>query len=286
MGASFCHEPAHGETDPGLGGGREPFPVARQPTSAAEPSQRALNHPSAGQDAEAGGHVGRLLVGADPGPTARPLHDPQLPAQVRAEPGCQALVGHVAEQADDVRMGRVQAGQDDLGRPPVMPVSPVNAGVQHQPLAVHHEGALAARHALATVVAPLATGLADAGGLAVDDGRVRRPGTAQQRAGSAAQRRVDPAPDTRLPPAPELVADAAPGRDLMRQQAPGHAAAQHGQHRVDNDPPIVPTGSTTPGGRLQQRCQDRPFGVAEVGVIRLSTHPTQLPRNANCPDTL
>ncbi len=49
-----------------------------------------------------------------------------------------------------------------------------------------------------------------------------------------------------MPPPSDLVVDAAPGWDLARRQAPGHAATQHTKHGVDDHPAIVPTRSTTP----------------------------------------
>jgi hypothetical protein len=69
---------------------------------------------------------------------------------------------------------------------------------QDEPLHVDHEVALASGDAFATVIAPLATCLAGARGLAVDDGPVRIAVPSGQLARRSAQNVIDVPPDATL----------------------------------------------------------------------------------------
>ena len=58
MGYSFGHEAAHSEMDPGLGGGREVFPVLGEAAGAHEPRKGALDDPALGKSRDPAGISG------------------------------------------------------------------------------------------------------------------------------------------------------------------------------------------------------------------------------------
>lgn len=66
-----------------------------------------------------------------------------------------------------------QIGQNSFRRATVMHVSGMNENVENQPLRIKHQMALAAGDPLAPIITALTAGLAGAGGLAVDDRRMR-----------------------------------------------------------------------------------------------------------------
>jgi hypothetical protein len=95
------------------------------------------------------------------------------------------------------------------------------------------------------------------------------------RAGAPAQGVVDPPPQAAVPPSRELIIHAAPGRELVRQQTPGHASTQHVEHGIQNNPSVMLAWTAAVGGGLQKRRQDPPLGVAHIGAEGLCRHALQ-----------
>ncbi len=74
------------------------------------------------------------------------------------------------------------------------------------------------------------------------------------------------------PPNPEVVVDQLPGRQVMRQETPSAAGAQHIPHGVDNLPAGVLGWTSSRFGRRNQGFQYGPLCIGQVRGINCSTH--------------
>src|SRR5262249_35280928 len=73
-------------------------------------------------------------------------------------------------------------------------------------------------------------------------------------------------------PAPEVGVDGLPGRQVVRQQAPGPAGAQEVADAVDDLADVDAAGATTRLGGGDHRRQHSPLGVGQVGRVSLAGH--------------
>ena len=79
-------------------------------------------------------------------------------------------------------------------------------------------------------------------------------------------------------PFPPLLLDRLPRRQVVRQQAPGAAVPNQGEHRVHNRPSMLSHRSTSLRRRWQTGHKDRPFGVRQIGWIGHVLHASSVHR--------
>ena len=127
--------------NPSLSGFRQFLVVLAEPSATAEPSQRALHHPSAGQYFEL------VAVRVPPHHLQQPPSGG--PGPCRQTPG----IGCVGPDYLETREASHQFGQYQPGPVPVLDVGCVNDHGQEQPSSIHYDVALASRHLLARVIA-------------------------------------------------------------------------------------------------------------------------------------
>src|SRR3712207_4455413 len=97
--------------------------------------------------------------------------------------------------------------------------------LHHQSACIYQKVAFAAVYLLGTVVAASAAFLRGPRRLTVHDRRARHRFATRHRADALAQDAVDPLPGTIEAPSTEVMVDGLPGRELVRKEAPGAAAA-------------------------------------------------------------
>src|SRR5271166_2574651 len=127
--------------------------------------------------------------------------------------------------------------------------------------------ALAALDMLAAVVAALATHLAGLDTLAVDD-HGRGVTMAIGYAPTAMIEIALNAPQhATIAPGHKILVDRAPGREILGQQAPMAAGLDQIEHGLDRSPQIGSPWPATPFGSRQQRRNQRPLLVAQIGIV-------------------
>ena len=138
---SFEHQVDHGYMDPGLAGFGQFLVIFAKPSAAAQPGQRALHHPSAGQHLE----VVAVLTAS---------HHLQQPAAGRLSPRDQ-LAGISGVSPDDLepREPAQQSGQHQPGSVLVLDTGSMYHHREEQSGGVHYDVALASRHLFARVIA-------------------------------------------------------------------------------------------------------------------------------------
>src|SRR5262249_18698278 len=150
----------------------------------------------------------------------------------------------------------------------IVDIGRVDEGLEEHALRADEQVALAPGHLLAGVVAvrvrwpPLSVVLTD---WTRDDRRAGRrlaPHPAPRR---LAQPGMDPLPGAVLAPQPEVVLDRLPGRQVVRQQAPGLAAAPHVEVGVRDLTSAPATRASAGLGCRHERLEDRPLAVRPVG---------------------
>ena len=78
---------------------------------------------------------------------------------------------------------------------------------------------------------------------------------------------MDAVPGALLRPPPEVFGHRLPGGQIVRQQAPRTAAAQHIQNALQHLPHVHGAGSAAGFGGRQQRGQEGPLFVGEVAGV-------------------
>jgi hypothetical protein len=232
---------------------------------------------------------GLMGSGWRPDPAAGPLDDQEPPAEGLIEPGLQASMGHVGERTENRRMALTETFDRELGGTAAARVGGMHAGVRNEALGIGHRMPLAPVDPLATIIAAFAAGFARLGRLAVDDGcrRLRLPPASLRARRASLIRCRMPARRRRCSTAPpSRAAHAAPRWAVLGWQAPGEAAAQHVENRIRHRAPVVAAWSAAPRRRCGKRCQDRPFGIAQLGWVSRPTRAGQGGHAADCPNTL
>ena len=127
--------------------------------------------------------------------------------------------------------------------------------------------ALAAAELLGTVVAPAAPDARRLDRLAVEDTRARLglPSLAPPLPLSEAG--IEPIPGAIEPKEPEVVIDGLSGRELAGEEPPLTAGAEEVKDRVTDGAQRPLPRSPAGFRRWEQRREDRPFGVGQVGRI-------------------
>jgi hypothetical protein len=120
--------------------------------------------------------------------------------------------------------------------------------------------------------------------LTIDDPHAGLPCAARGLAQIPTQGVMHPLPDACTSPGPEIMVDGLVGRKLSREQAPLAAAPQHVEDGIEHLAHIGRARATTGFGRGNERCQEGPFRLGEIGGIALP-HPCALhisgPQRAN-----
>jgi hypothetical protein len=82
-----------------------------------------------------------------------------------------------------------------------------------------------------------------------------------------AQGDVDPLPGAVDAPGPEVMVDGLPGRELVREQAPGTATTRDVKDCLEDLAQGVQPGSSRGFGGREVGLHVRPFGIGEVGLV-------------------
>jgi hypothetical protein len=136
--------------------------------------------------------------------------------------------------------------------------------------------ALAAGDLLAAVVAARAARLGRAHGLAVEDRRRGLRPAADGEAVALAQGRVDPLPGALAAPLGVVVEHRRPGREVVRQGTPLAARPQQIEHGVGDAAQLKDLRAPGLLAGSNERPEDGPFFVGQVGRIGISIHPDQM----------
>ena len=91
-----------------------------------------------------------------------------------------------------------------------------------------------------------------------------------------AQGGVDPLPGALTAPLGKVVEHPRPGRILVRHRAPLAASAQKVKHRLDNAAQPEELRVTGLLAWCDERSENGPFLVAQVGRVRMSIHPNHM----------
>src|SRR5262245_36452789 len=251
----------HTHLDHRLAGRRLTLLVLAQPPRPIQPGKRPLYHPPLRQ-------LDKTLR------TLRPAH--HHPAEWRP-------VEHLLVQ---VLRGVVRVGVDHLQPRQFLPPTPVEqlaagAGVvdvgschqhrQQPPQAVHPDVPLAALDLLAVVEAVLSALRRGLDRLAVGGTGARAGVATGGRADLLAQRLVEALPGAVGAPAAVPGVDGAPGREIVRQQAPLAAGADQVEDAVEDFTKVCGR-SPGPLGFGQERLNQGVLIVGEVGVIASGSH--------------
>ena len=164
----------------------------------------------------------------------------------------------------------VQPPQDLGGRRPVVGRGGRDHHRQQQPQRVEQQMTLPPADQLAPVEAPRPADLGPLDRLAVDVADLRRRLPPLGLAGLRTQGIDDPLPGAVVAPLLEVVPDGALGQQVVRQQLPLAAGAGLVEQGVEH---LADVGRARPAaglGRRDQRLDDRPLGVGQVGLGGLS----------------
>jgi hypothetical protein len=91
-----------------------------------------------------------------------------------------------------------------------------------------------------------------------------------------AQRGVDPLPGALIAPLGNVVEHRGPGRILVRHRAPLAASAQEVKHGLHNAAQPEELGVAGLLAWCDERSENGPFLVAQVGRVRVRVHPNQM----------
>ena len=247
----------HGDVDERLAGLGEGLEVRGEAAVPAEDGEGAHDDPAEGLGDEA----------------ALPFGDGDAvqgdPRQEVGHPVGQLLAAVAAVGEDAPQPGAL--GQDGaqrvLGAVAVGDARRVDPHADHRTHQVHDQVPLAPADQHAAVEAALAARLGGLHALGVDDHHARRrlpPGNAPD---PLPQRRQDVLPGAVAPPLGELVADGLPRGVLSGEHAPLAAGAQEIEDRVDDQAQADPLAPARSLWHRQQRRDQRPLGVGEVGLV-------------------
>ena len=145
----------------------------------------------------------------------------------------------------------------------------MNAGQEHQPKRVHEQVTLSALQAFASIKAPLRTTHARSlHALAVNDGGAGLKIALDRGSHALTQFVVQSVKGAGGLPAPELTVNGLPGWKVHRQEPPGAAGTQQIEDGFDDASAQPLQRSAEMGGRGQQRNEQLPLGVGQIGGIR------------------
>ena len=246
----------HGDVDEGLSALKGAFVVARETPVAHEPSEGAFDDPAVRLDGES------FLFGR----RANDLHAQERTQQPYGSSEVLAAVARVrpelAQAAETTRETfdqRCPAGA--FGR-----VRRRHQDAQEQSEHIDDDVPLAPFDFLGSVVADGAAVRVALDALAVHDPCGGAGFTSRFLAHPRAQRPVDPLPYFLMDPFTKDVKDCLPRTERSREIPPLAACFDDIENCIQNQPPIFRRASAL-GGARQQRFDDRPLGVGEIGVI-------------------
>jgi hypothetical protein len=147
----------------------------------------------------------------------------------------------------------------------------VNLRFEHESFGVYEQVTLAAFDLLATIVTALSSahpGRLDR--LAIHYACARLGVPVETDPNPLAQRGVHPLPGTIQAELPEVVLDTAPGREIVRKQAPRTAAPYDVEDGVKDLPCRINARAAGGFGSGKVGFQAAPFGIGEVGWISSS----------------
>lgn len=141
--------------------------------------------------------------------------------------------------------------------------------VEHEaaPLRVHHDLSLAALHLLGGIIAARAATLGCLHAPAVENSRARRRVAPDAFTVSHDQVMIDPHEHAGITPAGEVAEHRALWRQVLGRQPPGNATTQNVEDPAEDFPHRPDRWPTAAGGIGQQRSDDRPLGIRQIGFI-------------------
>jgi hypothetical protein len=222
LGQAACHEDGHGPQDHRFVAGREAFVVADGAAVFADPGERPLYHPPAGQ------HLEDVPVA--------PGDDLEVHLQAGGPGGELAGVDGISPDQPDAAGGAVQVPQQRPGGVAVLDGGGGDHHGQQQAHRIHGDVPFPAVHFF-RVIPPAGGrghGVGGADGLGVDH---RRGGLAVPAGGGpdpGAQRVVQPGQRAVIAPGREVPVHRRPGREVRRQVPPGAPGPVHVQDRLDD----------------------------------------------------
>jgi hypothetical protein len=257
------HKGDHGPQDHGFVAGGQVFIVAGGAPVLADPGERALDDPAAGQDFK--------------GMRVALRHDLECDLQRRGPGGQLAGVSGIRPDQADMAAGAVQVPQQWPGRFAVLDGRGGDHHIQNQPDGVHGNVPLAAVDLLGVVPATAGAGnsVGGADGLGVDD---RRGGLGLAPGGGpdlGTQLLVEPGQGAVITPGSKIAVDGLPGREVRGQVPPGAPSPVQVQDCLD-DPPDRPDPGTAPPSRhisWQEPGDHLPLGIGQVTGIAPGTSP-------------
>jgi hypothetical protein len=257
LGQAACHEGDHGPQDHGFVAGREAFVVADGAAVLADPGERPLDHPPAGQDLE------RVRVA--------PGDDLDSHLQSRGPGGELAVVDGVSPDQADAAAGLAQVPQQRPGGVAVLDGGGSDHHGQQQAQRIHGDVPFPAVHLLGVIPAPGGPGhrIGGADRLGVDHrcGRLGLP--PRGLADLGAQRVVQPGQGAVIAPGREVPVHRPPGREVARQVPPGAPGPVHVQDRLHDPAQRPDPGPAPPSGHVswQMAGDHLPLGVGQVTGI-------------------
>jgi hypothetical protein len=122
--------------------------------------------------------------------------------------------------------------------------------------------------------------------LAINNGGARGGITAGGRAHLGPPGLVEACPGTIETPLAEIIMDGSPGWEIVRQQAPRTTGAEEIEDRGEDFAQIHSPGASPRLGRRQQRREEGPLGLRQIGGVGEACHGVSLPACAGVSHTI
>ena len=259
-GQSTQHQIGHGQINPDLTRLGQGFIVLAQAPIASQPRERALHHPTAGQQLKSLGPLGTLHGLHHPtAPMERPIHQ-------------RSGIVPVCPQQPQPRKTMDQLGQHPARSLLIRHFRRMDHDGQQQTQGIDDEMPLPTGDLLPPIKTAFPSLLRGFDRLTVDAAGTGRGIPAGRLAHLGPQDLMDPFPRAIPPPAAEIVVNRPPGGKVARQHPPSTAAAQHIQEGVVDRPQADGTGSPPGFGGGQQGLQQSPFSVIQITRIAWIFH--------------
>ena len=176
-------------------------------------------------------------------------------------------VALVDPQMVDARELLVCAVQQQRHRRAILNVRRVHLGSENQATGIDQDVPFATVDAFGTVIATNAADTRRSNRLAVDDAGARLRIAADTGAELLAEHRVEILPGAVQAPPAEVVIRRLPGRELVRQQSPGAAAAYDVEDGVQDLAERVETWPANTLGWRQVRLEASPLLIRKIGQV-------------------
>ena len=269
------HDADHGPLDPGLGGHQQPFVVAVEPPAAHQPHAGALHHPPARQHREP-----TLPVGLPDQLDDQATHLPGVGDQPTGLPT-------VGEHRHDRRHHEPQPLEDHPAAVTVLHAGGGHRDQHQQPECVSHDVSIPSVDLLPGVIAPRSRcyrvgaasdrlGLEELG----RGGRGEPSGITQPVITQYLVERLDGAVVT---PASEVLTPGLSRRQIVREEAPHTAGAQHDEDGVDDRSARMLLVTTGRVGYRQDRLDEIPLGSGQIGGVGRTARDTRRSHTSSSP---